>query len=81
LVSVSCTFDFHELTSVLQTNLKEKTDFECGEGSVDHRKVASQTTRPDLVNNCSLSFQKKATQKWAGCDFTQDEKLRNGNMF
>lgn len=59
MVSVDGAFDFHKLTSVSQTNLKEKTAFEWRKGSVYHRRVASQTARPDLVKNCSISLQSK----------------------
>lgn len=78
--------DFHELTSVLQTNLMEKTDLKCGEESVDHRRPASQRSLAQLdqyLFNIILSelIEKNPNRRDKIMDFIQYEKLRNGNLF
>lgn len=75
---LSCPFDFHEVMFVLQTNLKEKIELECGEEYVRHRRVASKGSPVWLFNIIPSELIGKATQRWARCDSCS---VRNGRVF
>ena len=74
---LSCPFDFHELITVLQTNLKEKIELNCGEEYSHHRRVASQTSLVWLWSIILSELIGKATQRWARRDSCS---VKNGNV-
>lgn len=77
---LSCTYDFHELMSVMQTNLKKKTEFACEEESVYHKSIPYQPgpTWSIAVQHHSIQTARKGhSQKWARRDFMQYGKWKH----